>query len=590
MGDLLASFNSIKGVKAPGNPKVKTQVINEKTGVERVINSISTFIIQVQFKLADILYGKFQIQNDLTKSGIQRALDKGVVNVLGEISNVDFCSFFNYSLTQIKGKNSFDPKKRPDQAGFEQIKWDVQKKAFDYQKLIDKYYSQWGSGIGQDSRTGLQELILQLNAGISSLVNDSDFNGDNFKKTFPETNLAINFLKQALDKFNRYSNLSAIPAGDVADVLSYIDRVRYFLVVIQSLNSPSAVANLLDLASGGKVQEGFENINKYLLKSGPDLIKFIKQILKQIQNVNSIARSLIKYINISRGIIRIFVLLIKAFMFISRYIFMIPVPSMTVPVGPIVKIGDTVTQQVKIRGIYKFINILNQVNGVLSSMEALVSSLVIAMTDISNRLNIILLNIESCNPELAAEIQAAIKDTDDAKDPLEQFLNGISTVKDSNTFGGYTIKIVTEELVDEGIKLKRRYGIALGANGVLAAQSTPTFASLDLIIINEVKVILISKGLVDIGVSDIPASDISTILESLKYLGKDNIDISDLENTTINQETDDVGLNQFINNLPGGKALRDRVRSKMAANAANFKKDLKSTDPNGTYSSNIIQS
>jgi len=589
MADLLASFNSVKGVKAPGESFKKPQQIVVKTGVELVISNISTFIIKVQFKLADFLYGRFEIQNDLTKSGIKRALDKGIVNVLGEIANVDFCNFFSYSLTQIKGKNTFDPTKRPQESGFNQDLWDLQKLAFDSQKLIDKYYSQWGSGIGQDSRVGLQELILQLNASIYSLVNDSNFNGENFKKTFPETTLASNFLRQTLNKFNGYANLSTIPPGEVTDALKYIDKVRYFLVVIQSLNNPSTVANLLNLATKGKVQEGFENLNKYLIKSGPDLIKFIKEILKQIKNVNSICRSIIKYINVSRGIIRIFVLLIKAFTWISRFIFRIPAPSMYVPVGPLTKIGNVVTQEVRLKGINRFLSILNQVNGVLSSIEALVSSLVIALTDISNKLNAILLNIEICNPELAAEIADVKKETDDNKKQFEEFLSNISKVQNTNTFGGYTIQILTEELVDEGIKLKRRYGVALGPNGVLAAQSTPTFASLDLIIINEVKILLISKGLVDMGMSDMQASDINTILDSLKYLGDDNIDIRDLENPTVDNEKDEIGLNQFLNNLPGGKALRNKVRSKMAENARNFKKDIQSTDPNGNYVSNITK-
>jgi len=44
-----------------------------------------------------------------------------------------------------------------------------------------------------------------------------------------------------------------------------------------------------------------------------------------------------------------------------------------------------------------------------------------------------------------------------------------------------------------------------------------------------------------------------------------------------------------LNNLPGGKALRNKVRSKMAENARNFKKDIQSTDPNGNYVSNITK-
>ena len=166
--------------------------------------------------------------------------------------------------------------------------------------------------------------------------------------------------------------------------------------------------------------------------------------------------------------------------------------------------------------------------------------------------------------------------------------------KSESQFGKYAIKIVTEQVVDEGINLRRRYGIARDTNGYIVVQSTPTFASLDLIIINEVKALLVSKGLVSSNLSSLSSEDQVTILEAARFLGEDeigldNIELSGSDIQTIEEQDSELGINTFINNLPGGRALRKRIRDKMINNASKLGSDLKSTDPGGKFSSGLIQ-
>ena len=82
---------------------------------------------------------------------------------------------------------------------------------------------------------------------------------------------------------------------------------------------------------------------------------------------------------------------------------------------------------------------------------------------------------------------------------LLEFLNNYFDKKNAknNQFGPYTIEILTEESVDTEIKLRRRYGIAIDQNGILATQSDATYASDDKIIIAEVKAKLLALGLVN---------------------------------------------------------------------------------------------
>jgi len=84
------------------------------------------------------------------------------------------------------------------------------------------------------------------------------------------------------------------------------------------------------------------------------------------------------------------------------------------------------------------------------------------------------------------------------------------------------------------------------------------------------------------------------VLESLKYLGEEDISLNNLEITasdiTALSESDDaLGINSFVNNLPGGKALRKKVRKKLADASKNLSSSLKSTDPNSKYNNNIIK-
>jgi hypothetical protein len=166
--------------------------------------------------------------------------------------------------------------------------------------------------------------------------------------------------------------------------------------------------------------------------------------------------------------------------------------------------------------------------------------------------------------------------------------------KSESQFGKYVIKIVTEQVVDEGINLRRRYGIARDLNGYIVVQSTPTFASLDLIIINEVKSLLVSKGLVSSNLSSLSSEEQVTVLEAAKFLGEDEIGLDNIELSlsdieTIEQQDSELGIGTFINNLPGGRALRKRVRDKMVKSASQLGNNLKSTDPGGKFSSGLIK-
>ena len=99
-----------------------------------------------------------------------------------------------------------------------------------------------------------------------------------------------------------------------------------------------------------------------------------------------------------------------------------------------------------------------------------------------------------------------IQDFKDVRDALQSradellaFLTNYFNKKNAknNTFGPYTIEILTEEVANSELNIRRRFGIAIDDKGIMALQSDPTYASDDRIIINEVKAKLLSSGLVN---------------------------------------------------------------------------------------------
>lgn len=578
-----------------GNEKLNINTTTAK-GLEKIIGIIGKFIISAQTQSNTILYGKGEINPNAI--GLEKITQKGVVNVIGDISNVDFCNLINYSATQTNiSPNRFDPNGPPENATPKQIKiWNIQNFAFKIQQKIDQYYSQYGSATGQDSRLGLIELINSINLNMESLLSSSEgLNDPDILKEFPEMSTATNYLDNALAKFSDYTNVRNIPVEEVQKVIKFIDKVRIICSSIISLNLAASLLNAANLIAGNRIQEQINIINKYITP-GPKVVILLKEVIKKVNNVNTVAKKVLGYINLARTIIKLGLLLIKVFTIIRKFLFGIPLPAAFVPVGATTAAADVSQNVVKEQGIDKPIKRLQQLNLVLNLIAIFVTSLVGALTTIIQNLSAIVLNIESCSPDLAKEMQNTIDDLNNTRSQLQKFLDDYNNTKNlvDKTFGGYTIEIVTEEVVDEGISLRRRYGIARGSDNIIAVQSTPTFASLDLIIINEVKVLLVSKGLVNVGLGGLNTQDSQVIIESLNYLGDPDITLNDIDlnPTQVAGLLDDSNISDistFMNNLPGGKALRNKVRKRLGEQKQKLGKDLKDTDPNSKYTSNIIQ-
>lgn len=569
-------------------------------GLEKVVGVIGTFILRVRSKMSDILYGAYLLQGDKNANGIQKALDRGAINLIEELSRIDFCNILVYlSNNKLLGVsfNPKDPKPLPTDSTFKKVKYFLQSEAFKLQALIDQYYSKYGTLGGADSRKGLIELVSSVNLSISSLIDGNlGLNNPEIRKEYPEVDLISNFLRDKLGELSSFATQNAstvnapIDTARIQSLFSTIDKIRSYCVAIQTLNNPAAV--IANIASGA-AQTQLQELAKIIKPE--KAIPLIYKILKSCNNINNVCRTVLGYVAKARLIIRLGLLLVKVFNVIMA--FFLSLPAFPVPAGAQVAFSDTFQNKLKEQGERKLIQVLKQISGVLDEIYSLVSGLVAAITDIINSLNIIVLNLKSCkgNEDLIDEINSTVAGLEDTRKDLQDFIDKVNenSKKLENSYGDYTIQIVQEQLTDEGITLKRRYGIGIAPDGSIAVQSTPTFASLDLIIINEVKQLLEAKGLVKPS-AGLSAENSLIAMYAMKYLDDNDISLDSIGVTISSafdesEESDGVGLQSFINNLAGGKALRSRIRRKLLMNSAKLGKDLKSSDPNSKYTGGIAK-
>jgi hypothetical protein len=585
-----------KGFVNFGDPKLNTNTTTAK-GLEKVIAVIYKFIIKAQGAVLGIIYGKFQKQN--SNNPITKAIDRGITNILKDVAEIDMCNLLSYAINEIPGGKQFNPEEPPPSDNpFALSKWRLQKAAYEVQKKIDDYYTSYGDAKSPDSKFGLYNLTKDITE-IFNLTNNPNFPISNpeLNKAFPSLSVASNFLTNALSLFNRYTDLRQIPNEELQKIIRTVDQIRVYTIAIQGLNTPASFVNLADSILGGDVQKEIEKINKIITPT--KLIPLLKQILKVANNLNSLGTKLLSYITTAQGIIKIAIILIRVYDFLIVFFKALALPNQFTTSGLQTTFSDSVTEIFRERGKKKLVKRLAQINILLGAIAGLAQTMIIGIYDIIQKLNLILLNLESCvnaPSDLKAEIQTSINNLSSTVNGLQDFLDRYNNAQDqlNRTFGEYVIEIITEEIVDEGISIRRRYGIARDTDGYIVAQSTPTFASLDLIIINEVKLILSSKGLVKTGLNSLSPEESLIISESLKYLDEQDISIESVELTAtdltnLEENDQELGLQQFINNLPGGKALRKKVRKLLAKQNQNLSTNLKSTDPNSKYKSNIIK-
>lgn len=560
-------------------------------------------------------------------------LKSGLFNILDTINALDLCGIISYLTDPSNSK----PKKRPEKPWTpDQIAlYFVQDRAKEVQQLIDKYtalptslvrsyatleptvetqqqaISGSGAPPGEDQIAGknvqkfnLYNLMQEIKAAFTVGGPDSILTAQDATviSQVPGLGANLNFMDDFIGFTNKYTDYRNIDNADLQQILKKINEVRSVCVTIQRLDFKNLVL-FADQLLGGDIRKDIQKLSQVI--DPTQLLPTLKQVSQQINAFVKMAQKIFNIVSQVQFIIKILIVLLKVLKFLVKFFLANVLPSIFTTAGMLAVLDKARTDAELF--IVRIMKRLEQINGLMAVVLSLVRYILANAIELLNRLNILIAKLEGCeamkDSPILADLKASYADLKQIKDQLEAYVANYDgkTSPDNTQFGEYSIRVVDEELVDPTIVNKRRRGIALNKNGVLVAQSDLTFATNTSIIIQEVKVKLVSQGLIAPQFNVLSDQDLATVLASVQYLDNDDVLSETFDYTTLLEngigavdlpdnldESEGIGLNAFINNLKGGKRLRKRARAQMAANQRKLASDIATAEPSGSMTSGLI--
>lgn len=601
----------------PGNrvdpPNIVPLPPTSAKGLNKVTTKFIGTVKDIDRKCTDILLGK-PGSNQSSKK--RNPLDYGVKPTVDLLASIDLCNIINYLFNQIPGAKKFNPNDQSERnTTLGRIKYDIQYSAYTIQKYIDGYYSENVDLLDQqdpDNVNKLQEIVNKISqtlATINGPESEQLFTNPELNSAFPAMSSYGNFMQNVQQTFGRYTDLRNIPQRDFQKVVQYVEKTKQTCLLIQALSTPTSLITFADTFLNGQLGDQLQRLNRLIdPKKIQNLIKSVKTGCEKIKTV---VDAIIKIIGFVRTIINLAVVLINIIKIIVKFLVVLPVPNMFTIIGNSTSAADA---KVKIdEKAQYFLDRISEINRILGAIYSFCVNRSSQLQSIIASLNIVIINLQNCN-QTDAPIDADVDlGSNEINTILQQLKDSVSTLetsrtsmdnfvavydnnkkKNKNKFGDYTIEILQEQLTDEGIQLKRRYGVGLDKNATVVVSSTPTFASDDNIIIQEVKLLLAGiNGQSNVQRISVFSSDnIESLSEAINYLEAEPVALDDIDNFNLDVGLDDpdnededseegLGLNAFINNLKGGKRLRRRMRRQMAQQKRQLVSELRKTDPTG---------
>jgi hypothetical protein len=546
-------------------------------------------------------------------------LNSGLFNALDALNEVDLCNVLTYAFDNINIKKKPRPP-RPWNASQEALYF-LQDQAAFVQQAIDKYTAYptefVGSYIGtgpnavppavvatgsnEPAPTGTEaqkfNLFFLMKAIKETFATDAPGTGSLFTsedvtllRTVPGLGGNLNVIDDFIGTINKYSDYRNIPNEDLQNLINKIATIRSVCVTIQNLDFKSALA-LVGNFLGIDIRSQIQKLGKFI--DVTKLIPTLKGINSGLQGFIKIAQQVQGILSLGQFIIKLALLFYKIFKFIILFFDLLALPLLFGTAGSQTKLQD-VKDKAKDESV-GVIRLLKAVNGLLSVLTSFIRYLLTNANELLIRLRLLLVQLEGCqavkDSDVILQLQQTERDLIAVRDQLANFIRDYDSKTNPNNalFGTYDIRVVEEELVDRSIPNKRRRGIALDTRGNIVTQSDLTFATNTNLIIEEVKQKLLALQLVQPALGVIDPISLPVISESLNFLENNdvlqndlNIDTSESSNLTttlegLNVNTDQgLGLNAFINDLKGGKKLRERTKTKVAEQSASVKAQVSS--------------
>lgn len=468
------------------------------TGSEKAILGFSKKIVSLSTAVDKILMGDKTLTNKKSTKYI------GMVGILQRLNQVDVCNIISYSLGQL----SLD-KLKPDSKLTSGIN-NVKQTAFLLSGTINKLYTSgnllnpaqgkiFDTEIQTDQRDQIRKTLLEIKSIINQNLTPEVLS---FIATLPNGQNASKTVNDILIFFNTNANITQLPSGKLNDLFKTINDLYSILIAVSTLQSAQSVVALFP-----NLQEQIKKVQETIEPSR--ILPTLKGFLNSLKAIQQVCNNILKIVNMIQTIAKVLIVVRQGIQVAIGIFESNPLPTSVPPGVPPPTIGLISTfESAKNRLKEKE----GELGKILSEIVTLTSIMIIFITDIVSKIQLmiieiqkLIITIEQCgilkgyDNSLVNDFKSTIKSLQETVNKLKTFTDAYTSVnQDPNLyrFGGYIIKIIDEELVDEGIKNKRRRAVAFDNKGIMVLQGDLTFATDKRILVEELKLKLLQKGLI----------------------------------------------------------------------------------------------
>jgi hypothetical protein len=575
-------------------PIDKTVGTTSAKGLSKVTDTIWKSILRYFSKFPEIFFGKTSSKKGQKSNNW---LDNGICFITAFLASLDLCSIINTisNLTDQLDVAKFNPNQNPPPNDF---KWKIQKIAYEIQVGIDAFNRVYSAAANPGD--SITTLIASIAPQLQKLTSEEYLGSPEMRKAFPQVDQMNNFLGDTLRKMQERSEISNTDKTEIQNYLKKINLIRQTCVLIQGLTTP---ANLVKFAESALPPGVYESIDKFGVNNiNPDkLSEILGGTRITINKINKISSSILKFIGEIQAGIKIAIILAKVFRVIIGFFIVMPLPNLVTTSG--ITTGFAKAERNIDDYLKKTIKFLSEVNTLVAIIVSMLKGLSLVLDQIESDLSTIIDKLKACSrgndpinvpvdQDTIIGLERELNTLRNNNNAFKEFVINYETKNETNkkTYEGYTIEIRTEDVSDQNVlkvTLPRRYGIALDGAGIQAVRSDFTYASDDSVIINQVKLLLVSKGLAKPQRQEQFTNDQLDVLnQAMAAIPENDLSVEDitpqsptseyLDSPDGEDENDGLGLNAFVNKLSGGKRLRKRIKESMAKSKENLATSLKS--------------
>ena len=426
-----------------------------------------------------------EIAPERINDGTEKILDVlfRINTVLREINSIDFCNPLGYILTKAMPPGGI-----------------LEGKLLKFGTSITKFVNNIENKLTPGKLPGeteeqyrarllsYQSALEEIRLALEDIVPPDDLvdiipGGNGIVKTIQQINLAL----------VATSDTIGAAADPTQLIITKVTLLRSFARKLTPFMSPINIANNV-------ISRNADELNKKLAGIiQPQRFKeSVRFLVKQVQTIDRAIVQIQRIVKLMNSILRIINVLIKVYKFIKKVLKRLATP-IAVGAGPGVVISQTNastnTQADTLSTATVFINDLEKLIDTISSFLSGVVLLEIGrirkeILRLLTGLNILYKNLRDCSytsgdTGLLEAVQGSIDSLNNSLNIIDELFPTAKTSNLPQLYNGYSIDIIKEEVVDEGISLLRRRVVVADQRGVIEYEGTPTYAPDDQVLIKE---------------------------------------------------------------------------------------------------------